>query len=85
MYADLPSYIPENLNQALSCARTQEEAFENFITYFENDGLRQRPTQVLFHMATRRGKTLIVAGAHAISLQEGIPQLSVLRESFQYR
>lgn len=62
VYADLPSYIPENLNPSFELRPYQEEAFENFITYFENDGLRQRPTQVLFHMATGSGKTLIMAG-----------------------
>lgn len=62
VYADLPSYIPENLNPSFELRPYQEEAFENFITYFENDGLRQRPTHVLFHMATGSGKTLIMAG-----------------------
>lgn len=40
----------------------QTAAFENFITYFENDKLCQKPTQTLFHMATGSGKTLIMAG-----------------------
>lgn len=62
VHADLPSYIPENLNPSFELRPYQKETFENFITYFENDGLRQRPAQVLFHMATGSGKTLIMAG-----------------------
>ena len=60
--AELPSYIPENLNPNFELRPYQKEAFENFITYFENDKMRQKPTQVLFHMATGSGKTLIMAG-----------------------
>ena len=60
--AELPSYIPENLNPNFELRPYQKEAFENFITYFENDNMRQKPTQVLFHMATGSGKTLIMAG-----------------------
>lgn len=60
--AELPSYIPENLNPNFELRPYQKEAFENFITYFENDEMRQKPTQVLFHMATGSGKTLIMAG-----------------------
>lgn len=60
--ATLPSYIPGNLNPMFELRPYQEEAFENFITYFENGHLRQKPTQVLFHMATGSGKTLVMAG-----------------------
>lgn len=41
----------------------QEEAFTAFNYYMNNPKLRTRPTQVLFHMATGSGKTLIMAGA----------------------
>ncbi|NCU27058.1 DEAD/DEAH box helicase, partial [Candidatus Nomurabacteria bacterium] len=37
------------------------DAFSNFITYYESDKC-PNPTQVLFHMATGSGKTLIMAG-----------------------
>ena len=60
--AELPTYIPENLNPNFELRPYQKEAFENFITYFENDQMREKPTQVLFHMATGSGKTLIMAG-----------------------
>ncbi len=41
----------------------QEEAFTYFNYYLNNKKLRTRPTQVLFHMATGSGKTLVMAGA----------------------
>lgn len=57
----LPAYIQENLNPNFELRPYQKQAFENFITHFENSS-RARPTQVLFHMATGSGKTLIMAG-----------------------
>lgn len=57
-----PQYIPDNLNPNFELRPYQTAAFENFITYFENDKLCQKPTQTLFHMATGSGKTLIMAG-----------------------
>ena len=59
---ELPQYIPDNLNSNFELRPYQTAAFENFITYFENDKLCQKPTQTLFHMATGSGKTLIMAG-----------------------
>ena len=56
----LPGYIAENLNPNFLLRPYQKEAFENFITHFE--GNRPKPLQVLFHMATGSGKTLIMAG-----------------------
>lgn len=61
-YAELPRLIPDNLNNKFELRSYQKEAFQNFITYFENDKLRAKPTQTLFHMATGSGKTLIMAG-----------------------
>jgi len=61
-YQNLPSYLPQNLNRGLQIRPYQESAFCNFITYFENERLRRRPTQTLFHMATGSGKTLVMAG-----------------------
>lgn len=58
--AEMPAYIAENLNPNFELRPYQREAFENFITYFE--GNRPKPLQVLFHMATGSGKTLIMAG-----------------------
>ena len=61
-YSELPTYIKENLNPEFELRPYQESAFCNFITYFENPKLKQKPTQTLFHMATGSGKTLIMAG-----------------------
>ncbi|MDR1832342.1 MAG: DEAD/DEAH box helicase family protein, partial [Fusobacteriaceae bacterium] len=60
-YKELPDYIPQNLNRAFELRPYQEDAFRNFITFYESDK-RPNPTQVLFHMATGSGKTLIMAG-----------------------
>lgn len=54
----LPPFVQENLRHELR--QYQREAPENFIAHFET-GDRRRPTQVLFHMATGSGKTLIMA------------------------
>lgn len=59
--AEVPSYIPDNLNPAFELRPYQKTAFENFITHFESSKC-PHPTQVLFHMATGSGKTLIMAG-----------------------
>lgn len=57
----VPKYIAENLNPALNLREYQIKAFENFVTHFEGKNC-PRPLQVLFHMATGSGKTLIMAG-----------------------
>lgn len=59
--SEMPKIIPENLNQSFELRQYQTQAFENFITYYEGPK-RPKPTQVLFHMATGSGKTLIMAG-----------------------
>jgi type III restriction enzyme len=59
---ELPQYISDNLNSTFELRPYQKEAFCNFISYYENDNLCRKPTQVLFHMATGSGKTLIMAG-----------------------
>lgn len=60
-YKELPTYVTKNLTQKYSIRPYQEIAFRNFITYFESEKCH-KPTQVLFHMATGSGKTLIMAG-----------------------
>lgn len=61
-YTEIPSYIQENVNPSFMLRPYQVRAFENFITYFENDKMCRKPTQTLFHMATGSGKTMIMAG-----------------------
>ena len=69
-WPDLPSYLQENLNPAFELRPYQQQAFENFIAYFEGRR-RRRPTQVLFHMATGSGKTLIMAGLMLYLYRQG--------------
>lgn len=61
-YKEIPPYIQENVNQRFELRPYQIGAFENFITYFENEKMCRKPTQTLFHMATGSGKTMIMAG-----------------------
>ena len=60
-YKELPNYIEDNLNPKFQLRPYQVDAFRNFITYYES-GKRENPTQLLYHMATGSGKTLIMAG-----------------------
>ena len=59
---EVPAVIKDNINQNFELRPYQALAFENFIMYFGNKKLCQKPTQGLFHMATGSGKTLIMAG-----------------------
>ncbi len=65
-YEDFPKFIEENLTSSFELRPYQKKAFQNFITYYENKNLRNQsnnyPLQVLFHMATGSGKTVIMAG-----------------------
>jgi len=58
---EIPQYIEKNLSPNIELRPYQTGAFKNFITYYEGK-MRQKPTQVLFHMATGSGKTVIMAG-----------------------
>ncbi|WP_022769378.1 DEAD/DEAH box helicase family protein [Butyrivibrio sp. NC2007] len=60
--ASVPQFISTNLSPRFVLRPYQVKAFENFITYFENDRMRRNPAQTLFHMATGSGKTLVMAG-----------------------
>ena len=69
--ADMPAYIQSNLNPEFELRPYQVTAFENFVTYFENERMCHKPTQTLFHMATGSGKTLIMAGLMLYLYQKG--------------
>ena len=69
--AEIPSYIQDNISSRFDLRPYQIGAFENFITYFENDKLCRKPTQTLFHMATGSGKTMIMAGLMLYLYQKG--------------
>ncbi len=69
--AEMPIYLPANLNPEFELRPYQVTAFENFVTYFENPKMCRKPTQTLFHMATGSGKTLIMAGLMLYLYQKG--------------
>lgn len=60
---EIPLFLKNNLNSNFELRPYQNEAFGRFLYYLSNDKLRQKPAQLLFHMATGSGKTLIMAGA----------------------
>lgn len=68
----LPAYFTQSLNPAMKLRLYQEECFKYFITYWENSfaGKDRRP-QLLFHMATGSGKTLIMAGVMLYLFEKG--------------
>ena len=57
----VPDYIINNLSPSFELRPYQKEAFSRFV-YYNNLKQRKYPTQLLFHMATGSGKTLIMAG-----------------------
>ncbi len=67
----VPPEITANLNPAFELRPYQKAAFGRFIYYFQNQQIRQKPTQLLFHMATGSGKTLIMAGMLTYLYQQG--------------
>lgn len=59
----LSNFIKQGLSKKIELREYQKEAFENFITYFENEKLnKNKQIHTLFHMATGSGKTVIMAG-----------------------
>ena len=60
---EIPNFLKQGLSKRIELREYQKEAFENFITYFENEKLnKNRQIHTLFHMATGSGKTVIMAG-----------------------
>jgi len=59
---EAPDFILSNLKAEFGKRPYQIEAFSRFIFYMNNEKLRKFPAQLLFHMATGSGKTLIMAG-----------------------
>ena len=68
--SSIPEYISKNLNPAFELRPYQVQAFENFVEHFEDED-HPRPLQVLFHMATGSGKTLIMAGLMLYLYKQG--------------
>ena len=57
----IPKFITDNLNPAFELREYQKEAIGRFIYYISEDTQRIKPSQLLFHMATGSGKTLLMA------------------------
>jgi type III restriction enzyme len=59
-----PEYVFKNLKEGFGQRPYQKEAFGRFVYYLEEYRKRVKgvPTQLLYHMATGSGKTLIMAG-----------------------
>jgi len=55
-------HIVNNLNPKFQLRPYQKEAFARFNYVLKQYPKRQKPTQLLFHMATGSGKTLVMAG-----------------------
>jgi type III restriction enzyme len=59
----IPEYIEANLNPKLKLRPYQEQAFQYFLAFMEEEhSCLMNPINLLFHMATGSGKTLIMAG-----------------------
>lgn len=59
MLKEMPNYISEGLADKIKLREYQKKAFQNFITYYENEDLRKnKQLHLLFHMATESGKLL---------------------------
>lgn len=68
---EAPEFILSNLRRGYGQRPYQIEAFSRFHFYINNDNLRTKPTQLLFHMATGSGKTLVMAGCMLYLYQKG--------------
>ena len=69
----IPDFISSNLKKSYGKRLYQEEAFGRFIFYWNDYHYRPKgvPTQLLYHMATGSGKTLIMAGLIIYLYQKG--------------
>jgi len=70
-FPEVPAIIKSNLNPLFQLRPYQIEAFSRFIYYMNKPQMKQKPTQLLFHMATGSGKTLIMAGAILYLYEQG--------------
>lgn len=69
----LPESITRNLNPQFAMRPYQERAFKYFLNYWEDsfDGKPRQNHQLLFHMATGSGKTLMMAGLISYLYEKG--------------
>ncbi len=57
-----PAFIYQNLSAAFQIRPYQQEAFGRFVHHFNQQKTNRTPVQLLYHMATGSGKTLVMAG-----------------------
>ncbi len=67
----VPEYIAGNLNSAFELREYQKEAIGRFIYYFSEYEQKKWPVQLLYHMATGSGKTLIMAASILYLYEQG--------------
>jgi len=70
---ELPNCITGNLNPAFPMRLYQQKAFQFFLSYWQErfDGKPRQNHQLLFHMATGSGKTLMMAGLILYLYEQG--------------
>ena len=70
---ELPNCIAGNLNPAFPMRPYQQKAFQFFLNYWQEsfDGKPRQNHQLLFHMATGSGKTLMMAGLMLYLYEQG--------------
>ncbi len=70
---ELPNCIAGNLNPAFPMRPYQQKAFQFFLNYWQEafDGKPRQNHQLLFHMATGSGKTLMMAGLILYLYEQG--------------
>lgn len=70
---EVPTHILGNLNPSFAARHYQQKAFQLFLNYWGKafDGKPRQNHQLLFHMATGSGKTLIMAGLMLHLYQQG--------------
>ncbi len=66
-----PDAVVENLNPAFPLRPYQRDALRHLVYYLQDYRDRIKPSQLLFHMATGSGKTLIMAAAMLHLYQQG--------------
>lgn len=70
---ELPNSITGNLNPLFAMRPYQQKAFQFFLNYWQEafDGKPRQNHQLLFHMATGSGKTLMMAGLILYLYEQG--------------
>ncbi len=70
---EIPSHITGNLNPTFLMRQYQQKAFKQFLYYWQKefDGKPTQYHQLLFHMATGSGKTLMMAGLILYLYEQG--------------